>query len=117
MSFTVFCCKINITVHNRIIFYAKLPALICAAERTSVMGTAGGHLQDNRVGLTGRPDNIAFVVQWNRAGGVGKRLKKRQERDVPALAGNLKSSAVFVSKLIHKLNQFFNAFDGKRVVY
>ena len=46
------------------IFQAKKDIFIGSTKGAFIMGATNGYLQDNRIGLTGRPDNIANIVHW-----------------------------------------------------
>jgi hypothetical protein len=54
--------KIDIGFDNGVVLDAEAALRIHRAETAFVVGAAGGDLQENGVGLTGRPEHISLVV-------------------------------------------------------
>jgi len=54
--------EVNVLHDSFIILDGKSTSLVHAAEGAFVVGAAGGNLKENRVSLTGRPEDITLIL-------------------------------------------------------
>jgi hypothetical protein len=113
LSSHVLGCEPNVTRYNLVILDGEPFVLVGAAKRALIMRTAQGDLQQDAVGLAGRPDAIplvvhAFVVKseiHDRAVSIGNNIQKPKISDHNSgfFVGSLGPSAENIALSIPKV--------------